>query len=486
MQDWLAASTQAHPTQTALIIGEQAWTYAELNALTDEVVENLKAWGIQAGQMVAVLMPNCLEYVLLIHALMRLQAVLVPLNTRLTTRELDWQLSHLNCSWLIYASETESQASQLTTPTRKIISVHPPQPLSMVKSGISDKSPHHGLGDTMENTLQAVVFTSGTSGNPKGVQLTTANFFWSAVASSFRLGTHSDDQWLCCLPLYHVGGLNIIYRCCLYGTTVVLHTGFDLQAINRTLDTQKITLLSLVPTMLYRLLNHREKFPASLRLILLGGAATSPDLIQQCQEKNLPIALTYGLTEACSQVATIMPQETYQKPGSVGKPLMFATVRIVNEAGETVPTGEYGEVRVSAPMVMRGYYGQNVLHDELATGDIGYLDTEGDLWIVQRRSDLIVSGGENIYPAEIEHILRQHPAVAEVCVVGIAHPEWGQQVAAALVVKNSISEDEILLFTRANLAGYKQPRRIKFVDSLPQTASGKIERKAVVELFHES
>lgn len=476
MQDWLAASAQVHPNKIALMIQDQQWTYAELNRFVNAFSEKLHRHNVSQGQMVAVLMPNSLEYVCLIHALMRLQAVLVPLNTRLTTRELDWQLTHLNCNTVICSSETEIQAGELAN--RKIISVHATQ-----FSTVPEMKSKQGLSDEMENTLQAIVFTSGTTGNPKGVMLTAANFFWSAMASAFRLGTQPDDRWLCCMPLYHVGGLNIIYRCCLYGTTVVLQNGFDIESVNHTLDNQKITLISLVPTMLYRLLNTRDKFPATLRLILLGGAAASPELIRECQQQNLPVAPTYGLTEVCSQVATMLPQEAYRKAGSVGKPLMFTSIRIVDEVGQILPPNEYGEVVVASPMVMRGYFGQNPLSGEIYTGDIGYLDTEGDLWLVQRRSDLIVSGGENVYPAEVEQILRQHPAIAQVCVVGIEHPEWGQQVAAAVVLKNPATEADILNFSRQHLAGYKQPRRIKFVEALPQTASGKIQRQAVREHF---
>ncbi|MBZ0309310.1 MAG: o-succinylbenzoate--CoA ligase [Anaerolineae bacterium] len=494
--DWLAA---ANPHKIALVIGGQQWTYAELDIHAKQYADHLKQAGVTAGQMVGVLMPNGFEYVCLIHALSRLGAVLVPLNTRLTARELDWQLLHVDCTLLICSAETASLASNFVLPNRRVLSVHEPQfpavqflfraspvqirlrpqPLGLVSDGVNLPAPRRKVSEEMENTIQAIVFTSGTTGNPKGVMLTTSNFFWSAAASAFRLGTLPSDRWLCCLPLYHVGGLSILFRCCLYSTTVVLHNGFDVESVNQALDTQDITLISLVPTMLHRLFKTRTEFPASLRLILLGGAAASSALL--AQSAHLPVALTYGLSEACSQVATAFPDG--KKAGSVGKPLLFTSVRIVNESGDSLPPEEYGEVVVSGPTVMRGYYGQPPLSGEFYTGDIGYLDSEGDLFIVQRRSDLILSGGENIYPSEVEQVLRQHPAVAEVCVVGLEHPEWGQQVAAAIVLKTPASEEEILTFSRAFLAGYKQPRRLLFVESLPQTASGKVQRQAVMELF---
>jgi O-succinylbenzoic acid--CoA ligase len=296
------------------------------------------------------------------------------------------------------------------------------------------------------------------------------------------------------MPLYHVGGLAIVLRCCLYGTTVVLQPGFESAAVAQALETQAVTLLSLVPTMLHRLLaSHPESLTASrLRCLLLGGAATPPALLAQCLEMKLPGAPSSGLTEAASQVATAFPAEVRQNPqGGVGKPLMFTTVRIVDEGGQPCPPGKIGEILVSGPTVMAGYYNQpeathkRLRNNEFQTGDMGYLDDEGNLFVVQRRTDLILSGGENVYPVEVEQVLKQHPAVEDTCVVGFEDAEWGQRVAAAIILKPGFSptEEEILTFSRQRLAGYKQPRLIRFVAALPQTASGKIIREKVKELL---
>jgi O-succinylbenzoic acid--CoA ligase len=269
----------------------------------------------------------------------------------------------------------------------------------------------------------------------------------------------------------------------------VLLDRFEPDALLDALERHSITLVSLVPTMLYRLLELNRSFPSSLRLILLGGAAASPALVERRVERRIPLATTYGLTEAASQVATMLPDEVRKKPGSVGKPLLFTSVRITNEHGNNVPVGEYGEVVVSGRTVMKGYYKQpeeDTLRDgELYTGDIGYLDADGDLWLVQRRTDLIVSGGENVYPAEVENVLIQHHAVAAVCVVGLPSEEWGQQVAAAVVLKSGASVDAVELqsFCRQHLAGYKCPRKIAFVPELPLTASGKVSRRLVAEML---
>ncbi|MEJ2750608.1 MAG: AMP-binding protein, partial [Anaerolineae bacterium] len=266
--DWLAARTEASPHKLALIIGKQQWTYRQLNGLVNQMAAYLTNRGVQPGDFVAALLPNALEYVCLVHALARLGAVLVPLNARLTTAEIQWQINHIGCKWLA-----------ITADTTEIVNC---EQLIM-----NDEWRHTNHSFTIHNSqfniqhYQAIVFTSGTSGQPKGVMLTFANHFWSATASSYRLGIDPNDRWLSVLPLYHVGGLAVIFRSCLYGTAVVLHQGFHLDQINHSLDSQQITLISLVPTMLYRLLQSREFWPASLRLILLGGAAATPELVQQ-------------------------------------------------------------------------------------------------------------------------------------------------------------------------------------------------------------
>lgn len=484
MYDWLTAQAAARPDAIALIERSRQWSYAELSAAVNVFAARLSLIGVSSDDKVAVLLPNCAEYVFLIHALSRLGGVLVPLNTRLTPTELDWQVTHTDCRWLICSAETQAKVSKFASEDRSVISV---DDLSKKSAGAFDVRPFD------LNALQAVVFTSGTTGQPKGAMLTFNNHFWSAMSSAYRIGTMPDDRWLCCLPLYHVGGLSIVLRCCLYGTAVVLQDGFDLAEVHKTIHSQAVTLISLVPTMLYRMLDAALMFPPSVRLILLGGAASSPDLIERCRERRIPVSPTYGLSEACSQVATILPEDAFLKPGCVGKPLLFLSVRIIDERGVQQSPGVYGEIVVTGPTVMAGYYGnpdataKTLRNGELHTGDIGYMDEKGDLWLVQRRSDLIVSGGENVYPAEVERVLQQHPAVAAACVVGIEHPEWGQQVAAAVVLREDaqLTQSELQAFTREYLAGYKQPRLIRFVSALPQTASGKIQRRAVHDLLAE-
>ena len=494
MTDWLAAQAAREPFRTALTFEGESFSFHALSELAGVWAGRLRSAGVAQGDRVALLLSNRPEYVALVFSLLRLGAVVVPLNARLTVEELKVQLHRANPKLLISEAELFRPATDLS----RLL------PCYLIDDEVSaDELGTHVFkeaepvpeGEVDLELPFCILFTSGTTGTPKGVVLSLGNFFYSATASAYRLGIQPHDLWLCTLPLYHVGGLSILLRSCLYGTAVSLHRRFDLSEVARALSLEPITLVSLVPTMLYRLLYAPDFRPnKSLRLVLLGGAAASKDLLQKANERSLPVATTYGLSEACSQVTTALPERAKSKPGTVGKPLMFTKVRVTSSEGREVAADVIGEVRVRGASVMQGYLdadatAKTLQNGWLHTGDLGYLDAEGDLFIVQRRADLIVTGGENVYPAEVERTLQQHPGVAEACVVGVPHPEWGQQVAAAVVPKTS-GENAPLLedlekLCRKSLAGYKQPRAFLLLNELPRTASGKPKRDELRALFAE-
>ena len=478
--DWLRARTHATPHKLAVLQEGRSVSYAELDRLADGLAAGLLARSVQPGDRVATRLPSSIDAIALIQAVARVGAVLVPVNTRLTEQEIGYQIGLTEPVLVVDDGRRQTaDGGRTTTVTLSELAQSTNQPLNQ--------------STTYPITApQSIIFTSGTTGQPKGAVLTFDNHLQSANASAYRIGIDVNDRWLSCLPLYHVGGLAVVFRSCLYGTAIVLHERFDVDAFNASLDWDSVTLTSLVPTMLHRLLQSRSApWPQSLRLVLLGGAAATPELLATAWDAGVPVATTYGLTEASSQVATALPTDAKRKPGTVGKPLFGTEVRVVDESGDDLPAGEIGEVLVRGPQVMAGYYRNpdataRTLRDGwLHTGDLGYVDDEGDLFLVQRRSDLIVTGGENVYPAEVEAVLRAHPAVAEACVVGVPDAEWGQRVAAAVQLRpGELVEDAALLaFCRARLAGYKVPRQVRFVEELPQTASGKIERKRVGELM---
>ncbi|MFN8447495.1 MAG: AMP-binding protein [Anaerolineae bacterium] len=352
MRDWLASAAERTPDAPALFISDQVWTYRQLDARANDVCGRLVALGVAPGNRVASLLPNGLDYLCLVHALARLGAVVVPLNARMTAAEAAWQIEQAAVDRVIRAADDLAGTQPVP---------FAPVPLDL-------------------DAVQSIVFTSGTTGKPKGAQITFGNLYHSALASAERLGAFPDDRWLCPLPFYHVGGLSIIFRSAIYGSSIVLPEATTTESIIKGLHDSQATIVSLVPTQLYRMLEAGFEAPSSLRLILLGGAAATPELVQRCLDRDLPIALTYGLTEAASQVATAAPEQVRAKPGSVGKPLNGTTVRIVDDEGYDQPSGVYGEIVVSGDTVMKGYLGQPETSGTFPTGDIGYLDADGDLW----------------------------------------------------------------------------------------------------------
>lgn len=489
--DWLSARSAISPDTTALEVSGRSFSFGRLDAMVSSLCGYFARQGVGKGDHVGMFMPNSLAAVCTIFATARMGAVLVPLNIRLTAEELAWQIRSSHCTRVICQAPIDKRVDQATL---ERISIHStPATTGEFEEWVETlpANPAHLFDPVLPGSLQAIIFTSGTTGFPKGAMITFGNHFWSAIGSAFRLGILPDDRWLACLPLYHVGGLAILFRSCLYGTTVVLHNGFEIDTVLGSLAQNTITLISLVPTMLGRLIEcglSGRKAPG-LRLVLLGGAAASVELLTKASAAALPIAVTYGLTEACSQVATSMPSSVKSKPGCAGRPLLFTEIIILDEEGHETAPNIPGEITIKGPTIMAGYYDdiqatEAVLwNGYLHTGDIGFKDEDGDLWVLDRRSDLIVSGGENVYPAEVERVLRTHPSVKAACVVGLPHPEWGRQVVA-MVVPNEpkdISAEELIDYSRNHLAGYKQPRLIFFADALPLTASGKVRRNLVAD-----
>ena len=313
-------------------------------------------------------------------------------------------------------------------------------------------------GDMPYGGVATVMFTSGTTSTPKPVYLTLSNWEANAIGSALALGLDLDERWLCTMPLAHVGGLSILLRSTFYATTVVLREGFDTETVLADLMSAEraITLVSLVPTMLSRLLDAGLRRPPTLRWALVGGGPIPPGLLSRAEAAGVPVAWTYGMTEACSQIATF------------GLPLHGVKLRFVD-----------GEIHVRGPIVAASAAGED---GWLHTGDLGELDARGRLRIIGRQADTIVSGGENIAPAEVEAALLEHPAVADAGVFARPDDEWGERVVANVVLRtgHSVSPDELQEFVGARLARFKVPKQITFSDALPRTESGKLLRRKLI------
>jgi O-succinylbenzoic acid--CoA ligase len=409
-------------------------------------VHALVEHGIAPGSYVGLNAPNSVGYVVAVHTLMRLGAIIVPLNTRLTPAEMDWQRADAGLSVTL-----DDWAIQrlLDAP---------------------DGPAHQRDFDLAEP--HSIIYTSGTTGRPKGAILTYGNQWWSAVGSALNLGLQPTDRWLAVLPLFHVGGLSILLKSVIYGVTAEVHQRFDPAAVNAAID-DGVTHVSVVATMLDRMLVQREQrpYPATLRCVLLGGGPAPLPLLERALACGAPVLQTYGLTETASQIVTLAPEDALRKLGAAGKPLLGSQLKIEAD----------GEICVLGPTVSPGYLHQPPRVGWLHTGDLGSLDGDGYLYVLDRRDDLIVSGGENVYPAEVEAALLAHPAVAEAGVYGIADAAWGAIVAAAVALQpgTTVTADELSAFCRQRLAGYKVPRRIAFRAALPRNAAGKLLRRTL-------
>jgi len=330
----------------------------------------------------------------------------------------------------------------------------------------------------------AIIYTSGTSGRAKGAVLTHGAFAASATASGRNLRWALDDRWVAALPVAHVGGLSVLTRCWRARRPVVLLPRYDAHAVLHAVAAGG-TLVSVVPTMLRGLLEaDTGNVLAGARAVLVGGAACSPELLEESAARGVRALATYGMTEMCSQVATqaYLPRAVIAQRG-VGRPLEGVELRLTDDEGAPVTVGEVGRIAARGPMRMRGYWGHEPLTGAawFDTGDLGSLDADGTLHLHARRTDLIVSGGENVYPVEVEQCLERHPAVASALVFGVPDEVWGQRVAAAIVARGEVPDEaawraSVLEHARASLADFKRPRLLARVDAIATLPSGKADR----------
>jgi O-succinylbenzoic acid--CoA ligase len=458
---------------------------------------------LEAGDLVAVLAPPSVEGVMLVHAFLDRGIVLLPLNARLGEAELDYVMASSGARWL-FAAADEARAAGLAERAGCGLARFGPDPRQADRVAVTveahSRADGHGQDEAQRVALRAqdaalVLYTSGTSGRPKGAVLSFDNLMASAAASIELLGSEASDRWLLCMPLFHVGGLSILTRAALAGTSVVLHERFDPRRVSEALDAEGITQLTLVATMLARLLEVRgaRRAPASLRFVLVGGGPAPQPLLERARALGFPLAPTYGLTETASQAATRPPDAPVASEDDLAaglRALPGVEIRVVDRDRRSLGEGEEGEIEVRGPIVMAGYLRDpeataRVLHEGwLATGDMGRLDARGGLRVLDRRTDLVISGGENVYPAEVESVLDAHPDVVEVGVAGVADESYGQRPMAWVVWRGAPgrASEVLAAWCRERLAGYKRPVGIVEVDSLPRTASGKLIRRSLASL----
>jgi O-succinylbenzoic acid--CoA ligase len=413
VEPWLPRAARRRPQARAL----GTLTYAELDVRARRAAGHL---GAAPGERVAIALPPGREFAVALHACMLSGAVAVPVDLRGADPPLAGATKIVDAP-LGDAEPLRPRSHDLTAPA-------------------------------------IVVHTSGTTAAPRPVELTFGNWLWSALGSGAALGTRADDVWLCALPLSHVGGLSILVRSAIYATAAVVHERWDTELALRAID-DGATLVSVVPTTLQRLLDAGLSRPSRLRCALVGGGPCPPALLERALDAGVPVAQTYGLTEACSQVTTARPGDTLPDAG----PALFCTTVTIED----------GEICVQGPTVAPQ------AGPLLRTGDLGALDGEGRLTVTGRKADTIVTGGENVAPTEVEAVLEAHPGVAEALVAGRPDPQWGEAVVATVVLKDAseAAEADLRSFCASRLAAFKVPKSIEFASALPRTTSGKLERR---------
>ncbi len=491
MRPALLRRAEQTPKGVAHEIGRERVALAQLADGARALARALLARGLGRGDVLAVALWNGRAFVECFHAASLCGAVFLPLQARATAAELAFALRDAGARLLLHAGGDTGSAAREAATRAGVDTLAAPDDAG-VSLGLSFEHSARAVVPPLVEAIdpastQAVLYTSGTTGRPRGVCLRHESFAWNAAATALHLGALPSDRGLACLPLFHVGGLAQLVRSALSGSTLVVHERFDAERASEALDRFAVTGVSLVPTMLGRILDVRRDrpLPGSVRCVLLGGASAPPALLARARAAGVPVATSYGLTEATSQVATLPPGAAGS--GDYAPPLPGVELRIEDEAGAALAPGSEGEICVRGPNVMSGYLG---LPDESAralrggwlhTGDVGVLDRSGWLRVLDRRSDLVVSGGENVYPAEVEAVLLEHPDVREVAVAGEPDEDLGRRVLAAVVLRPGASPapEALREFCRGRLAGYKIPRRFAFVAELPRTGSGKILRRAI-------
>jgi o-succinylbenzoate---CoA ligase len=480
MPNWLKKRANLTPDREALIYEGQTYTFNEVYQQALALTCKLGALGLQKGSTGAVLLSNKAESVFILYALQMVGVRTVILNNRLTAAELTWQLKDSRSELLIFDGDFSDKADLMEA---KVISIEELVGMGGTQPAILEE---YDLND-----VTTIMYTSGTTGNPKGVMQTYGNHWWSATGSALNLGLHEKDKWLCAVPIFHISGYSILMRSQIYGMPVILHHSFDEQKAIDDIGSYGVTIMSVVSTMLRRILVGlgEEKLPDYFRCMLLGGGPAPLPMLEDCIEKKIPVFQTYGMTETSSQFATLSPEYSIERLGSAGKALFPNQIKIVDSDGQEVGPRAEGEIIVKGPNVTIGYLNREletadkIREGWLFTGDIGYLDIDGFLYVLDRRSDLIISGGENIYPAELEGALLSHPAIADAGVIGMDDKKWGQ-VPAAFIVKSpgmDVAEEELIDLCRKKLAGYKIPKRFIFVDHLPRNAAKKLLRRKLRE-----
>jgi fatty-acyl-CoA synthase len=459
---------RAHPDRAALIFGAETRTHAGLHEHAGRLATVLETDGVGRGDRVALLLHNGFEFVEALLAIHMLGAVAVPINFRLTADEIAYILRDSGATALIEAGFHEER--------------------------VAAAPPRTGQAALTQDDPALMCYTSGTTGRPKGAVLTHGNLVASTRSWIGEMGAGPDDVWLSGMPLFHIGGINGLLPFLALGATSVVTptTGFDPAAAIERIERHGVTMCIFVPTQWDEICacDQVQRMDRERLRVAMWAASPATRATLERLGRTFPsaaIVSAYGQTEMSGATTLLKGPDATRKMGAVGKPMRGVELRVVNEQLRDVPTGEVGEVVYRGPNVMAGYHGNPDATTEafaggwFHSGDLARLDDEGYLWLVDRKKDLIISGGENVYPAEVERVLREHPAVADAAVVGVPHPRWVETPIAFVVPSAEATEEELIAHCRARLAGFKKPSAVIQLHELPRNAAGKVLKRKLRE-----
>ncbi|MGW4704624.1 long-chain-fatty-acid--CoA ligase [Streptomyces sp. NPDC004285] len=484
---FLVETAGRQPERPALRLGAQVITYAELDERSARAAALLRSEGVRPGDRVALMLPNVPEFVVLYYGALRAGAVVVPMNPLLKTRETEFHLTDSGAVVLFewHQAPGEGAAGAAAAGVRHA-AVEP----AAFAAALARHEPPAEVADTADEDMAVLLYTSGTTGRPKGAVLTHAGLRHNTEVNTVEIQRMTpEDVVVGCLPLFHIfGQICTMSAAVRSGASLVLVPRFEPGAVLEAVARERATVFEGVPTMYAALLQHPSDADVStLRMCISGGASLPVEILHGFERRfGCPVLEGFGMSET-SPVVTFNHPERPRKAGSIGTPIRDVEVRLLDDEGQDVAPGAIGELAVRGPNVMKGYWNRPeeteaaIPDGWLRTGDLARADDEGYLYVVDRKKDMVIRGGYNVYPREVEEVLHEHPAVALAAVVGVPHPELGEEVAAAVVLRPGAeaTPDELRAYVRERVAAYKYPRRVWFVDRLPLGPSGKILKREI-------
>ncbi len=498
---WLTKRAFLSGEREAVVDGDRRLSYRELNQRVNRLAGALQAKGLRHGDRCAILAYNCLEYVEVIFGAAKLGLILVPLNWRLSPAELAFNLTDSSTETLLFDSEFEKIAAQLveSTSLKQLIvlgnqAIPDADTYEALLARQADEEPR-AVQPVGMDTPHIIMYTAGTTGRPKGAILSQGASFWNAINLTLDMNFNQDDRNLSVLPMFHIGGIGLFTLPVLYvGGSVIIQRIFDPAVTLQLVGKEKITLFFGVAAVFLFLIQHAEFNPEvfkNARVVMSGGAPLPVSLVQQYHQAGITLQQGFGMSEAAPSISTLCKELALKKAGSIGRALFHVDTRVVDANLNDMPVGQVGELIIRGPNLMLGYWerpdatNEAFSGDWFHTGDMARMDQDGDLYIVDRKKDMFISGGENVYPAEVENAIFDMPQVAETAVIGIKDPQWGEVGLAAVAVKadQNLMESEILDFLKERLAKYKIPKRVVFVDQLPRNAAGKVLKNELREKY---